>query len=55
MIISNVIMTRTLFRALANTAAFRYTWHMHANIALNLGTCAANLWLIFRCTRWVCV
>lgn len=48
MIISNVIMTRTLFRALANTAAFRYTWHMHANIALSLGTCAANLWLIFR-------
>lgn len=53
MIISNLIITRTLFRALASTAAFKYTWHMHANIVLNCGTCAANLWLIFRCVACV--
>jgi hypothetical protein len=48
MIISNLIMIRTLFRALADPHVLRFTWHMHVNILLNLVTCAANLLLIIR-------
>lgn len=48
MIISNVIMTKMLFRALTDPSVLRYTWHMHVNILLNLVACTANLLLIFR-------
>lgn len=46
--ISNSLLTRVWWRALADTSVLRYTWHMHVNMALNLITSAAHVLYIRR-------
>jgi hypothetical protein len=44
-------MARTLSKALLDVTALKYTWHMHANILINILSCATMLILIKRCAN----
>lgn len=46
--VSNLLISRTLLKALADVSVLKYTWHMHLNILLNLITCGAHLAFILR-------
>jgi hypothetical protein len=48
LLVSNMVIARALFRALADTSALVHTWHMHLIMVLNIIACTANLVLIFR-------
>lgn len=47
-LISNIIMMRTLYKALADLSVLKHTWHMHVIILSNLLTCGAHLTFIMR-------
>lgn len=46
---ANFLMARTLSKALLDMAVLKYTWHMHANILINILSCATMLILFKRC------
>lgn len=46
--ISNSLLTRVWWRALADMSVLRYTWHMHVNIVVNLITSGAHVLYIRR-------
>jgi hypothetical protein len=51
-LIANIIIARSIHKALADLSVIKYTWHMHVTFLLNILSTAINLVLAL---RWVYV